>query len=161
MKLYELTGSIKDLEAMVENGEVPADQVKDTLALLEGDFNEKAANIVKVFKNTNTDAIDGEIKRLQAMKKAITNKKESLKDYLRENMEALGISKIESEAITVLCKKPSAKAVIENINDLPDEFVSIETVVKADSKAVLKALKDGEDVQGASLAYSKSPIEIK
>lgn len=161
MKLYELTGSIKELESMVENGEVSADNVADTMALLEGDFNEKAAGIVKVFKNANTDAIDHEIKRLQAMKKSILNKKESLKDYLRENMEALEITKIESEAITVICKKPSEKVVIDNADDIPDEFISIETTIKVDNKAVLRALKGGEKVEGASLSYSKSPIEIK
>lgn len=162
MKLYELTGNIKELESMVESGDVPADQVRDTLELLEGDFNDKAKNIVMVIKNTNTEAIDAEIKRLQSMKKTIVNKKESLKDYLRENMQASGISKIESDIIKVTLKKPTKKLVITDEDLIPDEYISVETSLKVDAKALTAAIKEGATlIEGAHLEDSKAPIEIK
>ena len=162
-KLYELSGQLKELDRLVSENEVPLDQVKDTVDLITGEFEEKAVNIVKVVKNQQPqiDAIDVEIKRLQQMKKNITSKAENLKDYLRENMEANGINKIECPLFTILCKKPNDAVMVTNADLIPDEYTTVKTTIAPDKKAILTALKNGEDIPGVELSKAKSPLQIK
>ena len=162
-KLYELSGQLKELDRLVSENEVPLDQVKDTVDLITGEFEEKAVNIVKVVKNQQPqiDAIDVEIKRLQQMKKNITSKAENLKDYLRENMEANGINKIECPLFTILCKKPNDAVMVTNADLIPDEYTTVKTTIAPDKRAILTALKDGEDIPGVELSKAKSPLQIK
>lgn len=162
-QLYKLTGQLKELEILVSKEEVPAEQVEDTLKVIEGDFEEKAINIIKVVKNQqpSIDAMDNEIARLNRMKKSIASKMENLKEYLRTNMEASGISKIECPLFTITCKKPADVVIITDEDELPDDLVTTKTTVSPDKKVILKKLKAGEDVPGAHLGKAKAALQIK
>ena len=162
-KLYELTGQLKELERLVSENQAPLSEVEDTIKLIEGDFEEKAINIVKVIRNKEPDisAIDEEIKRLQQMKKNINAKAENLKEYLRQNMEANGINKIECPIFSITLKRAAASVKIIDENLLPDEYVTIKTSCQPDKASILKALKNGEQIKGAELASAKPALEIK
>jgi hypothetical protein len=143
--------------------DIPAEALKDTLDGIEGMFNDKAVRVVDVINNGDSDiaAIDGEIARLQARKKVIQNAKESLKEYLRMNMEATGISKIESPLFVITLAKGRDIAVIDNEEAIPDDYVRVKTTIAPDKASILKALKEGEDVPGAHIEKSKSSVRIK
>ena len=162
-RLYELTGELLEIENMISEEDITADQAKDTLEALEMEFNEKAINTVKVIENfkPSIDVIDQQIKKLQAKKKALQNKQESLREYLRSNMEACEITKIECPFFSITLKKPSQAVQIDNENALPDEFVTVKTTTAPDKKAILAALKKGEQVEGASLKTAKPALQIK
>lgn len=143
--------------------DLQGDQLAECLDSIEDSFDDKANNIVKLVNSlsVDVDGIDKELKRLQAMKKAITNNQDRLKEYLRYNMEVTGISKIKHSLFSVTLGKPTVTAEIIDIDFLPDGFVSTDVVIKADKKAILKALKNGEDVPGAVLSTGKSRLLIK
>lgn len=143
--------------------DMEGDQLTDCLDSIQDSFDEKANNIVKLVCSLNVDVegIDKELKRLQAMKKSITNNQDRLKEYLRYNMEVTGISKIKHQLFSITLGKPAVTVEIVDIDFLPDNFVSTEVVMKADKKSILKALKDGEDIPGAVLSTGKSRLLIK
>lgn len=152
----------KDYIGFLES-DMQGDQLTECLDSIEDSFDEKANNIVKLVSSlsADVDGIDKELKRLQAMKKTITNNQERLKEYLRYNMEATGISKIKHSLFSITLGKPTVTAEIVDIDFLPDNFVSTDVVMKADKKAILKALKDGEDIPGAVLSTGKARLLIK
>jgi hypothetical protein len=159
MKLHEMS---KDYIGFLES-DMQGDQLTDCLDSIEDSFDKKANNIVKMVSSlsVDVDGIDKELKRLQAMKKTITNNQDRLKEYLRYNMEVTGISKIKHPLFSVTLGKPTVTAEIVDIDFLPDKFVSTDVVMKADKKSILKALKDGEDIPGAVLSTGKSRLLIK
>lgn len=159
MKLYELTGAIADLSSMDMDDEA----VKTSLELMQGDFNDKAINIIKMAENLSADtsAIDAEIERLKARKQVIVNRQKALREYLLHNMQASGISKIECPLFTASLRKGIESVEITDQSIIPNEFVSIEVVEKPDKAAIKKALQSGVEVPGATLKRGDTTITIK
>ena len=159
MKLHEMS---KDYIGFLES-DMEGEQLTECLDSIEDSFDNKANNIVKLVSSLNVDVegIDKELKRLQAMKKAITNNQERLKEYLRYNMELTGINKIKHSLFSITLGKPTVTAEIVDIDFLPDNFVSTDVVMKANKKEILRALKSGKDIPGAVLSTGKSRLLIK
>lgn len=162
-KLYELTGSIKDIENLITDGDISREDAYDTIHAINMEFDQKAEGIVKVLANYTPDieAIDSEIRRLTDRKKTMKAKEEWLKDYLRDNMQAADKKKIETELFTITLRAPSKSVQIDNEDAIPDEFVAVKTVTSPDKKAILAALKDGQEIAGASIKESKPALQIK
>jgi hypothetical protein len=159
MKLHEMS---KDYIGFLES-DLTGDDLTECLDSIEDAIDEKASNIVKLVASLDVDVsgLDAEIKRLQARKKAVTNNQERLREYLRYNMEVAGITKIKHTLFNITLGKPTVTAEIVDIDFLPDNYVNTEVAIKADKKAILKALKDGEDIPGAILSTGKSRLLIK
>lgn len=163
-KLYELTGQFKELSALMDGAdEDMAIAVRDTIGMIEAEFNDKALAVSRIILNFDTDvaAIDAEIARLQERKRLITNRQSSIKDYLRENMEAAEISKISCPLFTITLAKGREVAVIDDENALPDELMRVKTEINPDKNAIAAKLKAGEEVPGAHLERGQSSIRIK
>lgn len=157
-KLYDMTSAYKQLQ----DEDMPEDQLIDCLESIEGAIQEKGANIVSLIQNwqSDADAISAEIKRLQDMKKAVVNRQEKLKEYLRYNMVETGITKIEHPLFNISIRKAAQKVEVLDANLLPDEFVNVKVETKPDLNAIKKALKDG-DVDGARLTDGTPSLTIK
>ena len=162
MKLYEITEQHRQLEKLVEDGEFSDEMVADTFASIEGAFEDKALSLIHVVSNMEADmeAIDSQIKRLQDMKKVRVNKRESLREYLRFNMEASSITKIDCPLFNISLRKGRDIVEINDPDKIPDDFVTPVVDLKIDKPKLLKALKEGS-VAGASLVKSKSSLFIK
>jgi len=161
--LREISSEMLEVLDLASNSDIPDQALRDTLDGIEGIFNEKAIRVVHVIANSDSDvsAIDAEIARLKDRKKHIQNAQTRLKDYLRFNMEATDITKIESPLFTITLAKGRDIAVIDNADDLPDEFVRVKTTIDPDKVSILKHLKEGGAVPGAHLEKSKSSVRIK
>lgn len=168
-KLYELTSELKGLQQLAydldaDNTDATMMQaIEDTMEGLNLEFNDKAVAIVKVAENLNADtsALDAEIKRLQERKKVITNRQESLKDYLRFNMDANGVKKIECPLFSITLGKGSPTVQIIDDSTIPDDYMTVKTEIKPDKAAIVKALKSGIEVNGASLIEGKPRLMIR
>jgi hypothetical protein len=161
--LYEISTRFRELTKLAEDGdEGMAEAIADTLEGIEGEFTEKAEAIVMVATNVtrHVAAIDQQIERLQAKKKAVLNKEESLRSYLKKNMIETGINKIECPLFTITLAK--APKIVEILDEdlLPLEFVNVQTKITPDKVAIKKALKDGE-VEGAALKDGTRRLTIK
>lgn len=154
MKLYELTSKYNALLEMAE--ETDATAFLDTLETLEEGIEDKAENIAKLIKNltADTEAIKAEENRLADRRKAVENKISSLKTYLQNQMEVVGIDKVKRPTLTVSIRNnpPSVKVTDETLLDsymIPQE-------PKLDKKALLTELKAGFEIQGAELVQGRS-----
>ncbi len=102
--LYDLTGQYLQLQEMLgDEGEPDAVCLQDTLEAIEGAIDKKAESIVYVMKNLSAPitAIDDEIRRLKAKKEVIQHGVDRLKDYIKTNMEAMGLDKIETDLLKI------------------------------------------------------------
>ena len=155
MPLYKL----KDQYLAIQDLDLHDDVIADTLEGLTGEIEIKAENIIYVLTNMDTSPIETEIKRLQDMKRMITNRKENLKDYLRRNMEDCEINKITWATGSVTLRKPIQVVQIDDMDELPAKYQRIS--VAADKKAIKDALKDGGEVAGCRMVSGKAGILIK
>lgn len=158
--LHELTGQFLEL---ANNEDLPAEAIRDTLEAMEGDIKTNAASLADwaLDMDGNIGKIDAAIERLQAKKKAITNRKAELVEYLRNNMEATGISKIQCPLFSITLVAGRDSVAISDENAIPDEFMRVKTDISPDKTAIAKALKEGQEIAGASLQRGQSSIRIK
>lgn len=161
-QLYKLSEEMTHVKALLDEG-VPPEAVADTLEGMALEFNDKAEKMLYLINNIKSDEsqIDAEIERLKENKRLIANKQNQLIEYLRENMEKSGIDKIECPLFKITLRKASQIVVIDNIDDLSDEFVKVETTVSADKNAIKAAIKEGREVLGAHIDYGKRGLMIK
>lgn len=84
-------------------------------------------------------------------RRTIENRAQGLKDYLKHNMEASGITRIESPWFVLSVQKNPGAVEITDERQLPDDFKTEVVTVKVDKAAIKDALKAGHDVPGAAL----------
>lgn len=162
--LYTIAEQFKELAALAETADEDlAVALRDTMEGIEGEFQEKGKAIAMITLNIDGDleAIQSQIDRLTERKRIITNRKESLKEYLRTNMDAAGITKITHPLFTITCGKGKPIVVIDDEKAIPDDFVNVKVTSAPDKAAIAKALKDGQEVPGAHSEIGKSSISIK
>jgi uncharacterized protein YlxW (UPF0749 family) len=152
-KLYELTTNYLSVMEMAE--EMDTDTFKDTLESIEEEIHDKAENIAKLVKNLNADvdALKTEEKRLADRRKSLENKVIHLKEYLQNQLEVAGLDKVKRPTLTVSIQNnpPSVKVIDEKL--LSDFMIPQDP--KLDKKAILTALKEGQEVNGAELFQSR------
>lgn len=162
--LYELTGQFKELTELMEGAdEDMAIAVRDTMGAIEAEFNDKALAVSRVILNMDGDieAVDAEIERLQERKRLMSNRKGQIINYLRENMEASGITKISCPLFTITLAKGRESVIVDDEKALPDALMRATSKVEPDKKAIGDLLKSGKDVKGARLERGQSSVRIK
>jgi hypothetical protein len=163
MNLYQTTELAK-LEHYIdtETGEVNIEAFDGAQIALK----EKQLAVVAWLKNNdaNITLLDGAIKELQARKKAMQTRYESLKDYLLFNMKAHGVSEISANDMTFTAKiklnPPSV--LIEDESAIPSEYLTVPVAPPPapDKTAIKEAIKAGKNVPGCKLVQAER-VDIK
>lgn len=165
MKLYEISQQYADVQKLIDSDDTGsmAEAIAETMQLIEGDFQDKAVNVVLFTQNIESDieAIDAEIKRLQEKKKSIQNKADGMRDYLRMNMAATGINKISCPLFSITLSAPAQQVEITDESLLPDDYVAVKTVISPDKRKILADLKAGVNIPGAMLVDGTQRLTIK
>ena len=156
MKLYEITELQKELEK-----EDDAEIKQDLQELIALELKNKSNNIVYVIKNleSNNAAIDAEIERLQSLKKRNSRNIEKVKSNILWFMQQNNVDTIKSDLAT-FSKRKTESTEIENIELLPQEFITIKQTFTPDKTAIKKAIKEGREVTGAKVITNYS-LQIK
>ena len=151
MNLYEITRDAQELAFLLETEELTP-ELEAMLVINQEQLQAKAGNYAKVIANiqSDSDAIDQEIKRLKAMKDSKDRAITRLKDALREAMLVSTIDKIESPLFKLSLRR-SESVEVDIVEALPSQFVNIKNVVTADKVAIKEAIKRGENITGARL----------
>lgn len=139
----------------------------DTLSGLEEEFNFKAENLAQYIKCLKAEAedIDEEMKKLRARRDSRNKRIERLKNYLMENMEAVGITKIDMPKAKITIRKSTPSIKFDNEisfitmlqNKGRDDLLkySMPEIKKSEIK---KLIKSGEKFDGARLESGRSVI---
>ena len=156
MKLYEITELQKELEK-----EEDAEIKQDLQELIAVELEKKSNNIVYVIKNleSNNTAIDAEIERLQQLKKKNSSNIEKIKSNILWFMQQNNVDTIKSELAT-FSKRKSESTDIENIEQIPQEFITVKQTFVPDKTAIKKAFKEGREVAGAKVVVNYN-LQIK
>lgn len=160
MNLYEITREAQELASLLETEELTP-EIEAALVINQDQLQNKAGNYAKVITNiqSDSDAIDAEIKRLKAMKETKDRALNRLKEALREAMLVSGLDKIESSLFKLSLRRSEAVEV-DVVDALPSEFINIKNVVTADKVAIKEAIKRGENITGARIIENFN-IQIK
>lgn len=132
----------------------------DTLAALEGEFGVKAEKIVHLIRNNQADieAHKNEEKRIAERRKQLEKQTETLEAYLYGEMKVSGLKELKSPLFKLTIQKNPPKAEVLDESLIPSNFMIPK--FQLDKKAVLQALKDGEEVPGATLVQ-ETRLSIK
>lgn len=164
MQLYKLTSQMMELNKLAEVDPEMEIAVADTLEGIEAEFQDKAQAIATIFLNLDPDVegIDKAIKQLQERKKLYQNQKARLIEYLRTNMDAAGIKKIDCPLFSITCAKGRESVIVDDTEQIPDDYVVIpEVQARADKTKIMEAHRKGEAVPGTHIERGQSSIRIK
>ena len=154
MKLYEITDQRRQALAELDDMDLPADVVADTLEGLTGTFVEKAKDVAAYILNMDADvqAMDFYIERMVAKRDATKRRKEWGIEYLHTNMIASDITEIKGPEFTLRVRQNPVKVMVDDADSIPADYqVEIPATTRLDKKLVKKAIEDGFDVPGAHL----------
>jgi hypothetical protein len=157
MKLYEITEEL--LEAANHEGEeLTEDELHQRLNNLAMSFTSKAEGVTKLIKNIDAyaSAADEEAKRLQAVRKSAQNRAQWLKRYLQENMQALGLTKLQAGVFRLGIQKNPPRVVVDDPGQIPMEYAEEITELRIDKAALKSALQEGQQIPGAHIEQGES-----
>jgi hypothetical protein len=151
MNLYQLTQEAQYLAALLETEELTP-ELEAELLINQEQLQSKGINYAKVIANyqSESDAIDAEIKRLKAMKESRDKKVTWLTESLKKAMLVSGIEKIESPLFKISLRRSEAVEV-EIPEALPVDWQVKKVTITADKVAIKKAIKEGYSITGARL----------
>jgi hypothetical protein len=132
--------------------------IADTLEGIEGEIDEKLANIGK-FVLTLEHQAEG-IKKAEgnmaARRKALENRAERLREYVLGNMQALGKNKLATNEIALSLAKLPPSVFIDDIALIPPEFFEPQP-----PKLLKTAIKQAGGCPGARIESAGYRISIK
>jgi len=166
MRLYDIDSSMLavidgGLVFDEETGEVLWDE--ESFAELEGERNAKLEACALYIKDlcADVDALKAEEKRLAERRKAAEKRAERLKRYVADSMCLFGDKKLETTRACMTLRHSEAVEVDEDmVAFLPREFVTAKVSLNPNKAALRKALKDGEEVDGARIV-SRTSLVVK
>jgi hypothetical protein len=159
LALYHLSGQYRQLAERLAEMDLDAQTVADTIEAsgLTDALQGKAQGVELVARAAEMycPAIDAEIARLLELKAHRMRIAQGLRDYLKQNMEAAGIERIDCPLFKLSIKKnPPAVEVLDE-KALPLYYwttpVPKPPEPRIDKKAIAADIKKGEDVPGARL----------
>lgn len=159
--LYDVRCKFVDL---MNNDELTEEQYNELGMELALELQNKSTNIIAYVLNTESllERIKAEEKRLADMRKIGESKLEKFKAYVKENMEALNLSKIQTELGSLtIAKNPISIDICEE-DKVPEEFKQQVVTTKIDKKAIAQHFKEtGEVPEGCIVYTEKTSLRIK
>lgn len=156
--LFNITHERRLIMAALEaaDGE-SSPELDEALAINRSDFEEKAENYGVVMRKlqTDTEAIDSEIKRLTALKNAKERQCAKLEERLLEALllygeeDEKGIRRIEAGTFRFSTRRNPKSVEILDENLVPEEFKVAKTTYTISKTTIKNALELGQEVPGA------------
>ena len=164
MSLYNITNNFVDLMDKVQDGTITEEEYNELGEELALELQKKSGNIAGYIQDRNAliDAIDVQIKRLQDYKKSEQNKIDKFKEYVKANMERLGIVKIETELGTLSVVKSPISIEVVDEEKIPDEYKDVVFTTKVNKKKIADNFKvTGKLIDGVKIHSDNTTLRIK
>ena len=161
MTLYDINQTRLDFFERIASGEIPEEAIADTLASMDGEFDEKADNIASFIKSLLGDsrAIKSEADTLILRASTKTRKAEKLTEYLFGELKFAGKSKIETARNVLQIKSNPLSVQIANAElfiawaKVNNDSLLAYKEPAPDKKAIKTALQDGIDIPNVELVH--------
>lgn len=161
--LFELAAEYRSVADKLTDMDLPPEVVSDTLESISGDLEAKATNVAMFVRNLEASAaaIKEAVAAMSARRKAIENRAASVRQYLLDNMQRTGITKIECPYFKIALRTNPESVVIDNEAAIPADYLrEIPARHEPDKAAMKSALQDGYEIPGARLVRTQR-VEIK
>lgn len=145
---------------LIESGGELSPEIEQALAINKAEIENKARNygyVVKSLEN-DVDAIDEEIKRLQALKTARNKTIDILKDTVKNAMQLYGIEEIKTSTLKLSFRKSESVEVNQDI--ISESYCNQKVVLTPDKARIKEAIKNGVCVTGANIIINYN-LQIK
>lgn len=106
-----------------------------------------------------SDAIKSRIGDLSTRKARFDKKADTMKAVIHSLMDAAKLDKLALPEATISILSPREKVEILNAEELPQGYYTTE--IKPDKKAILAALKSGNQIPGAELALGEESLMVR
>lgn len=160
LKLYEISDEYRSaVESCIdpETGEIDIEAFEREQGKSIELMTQKAINIACMIREWEAesaaigDVIAGQLKRC----KALENRAKRLRDYLADNMLAVGIPAISDPRISVRLRKNPVKVNISEGAVIPEHYCRVIPARLEPDRALIKqAIESGDTVPGVSLTQS-------
>jgi FKBP-type peptidyl-prolyl cis-trans isomerase len=168
--LYQLTNEFMEIVSQLEEMELEPETMQDTLDSLQAPIEEKVENIVKYTKSLEAlaEAKKAEAKRLSESAASDLKKAEWFKNYMADNLQKAGISKLQAGVFALSFRKGSEVVQIVNeeeipwtvkVNGIEHEIVKHEP--KYNKTEIKKLLKLVDGIPGITLVRNPDTLTIK
>ncbi|MEQ4511798.1 MAG: siphovirus Gp157 family protein [Dickeya sp.] len=159
-----IASDMAKLQQLLETSdELTPEMIADTMSGLEIELSEKMDAIMIHVRNLQGQAktCDEEAKRLAERKRSFENREKQLKKYALDCLLAAGLSSLKTPRNTFTARKGVASVIIDNESLLPDELVTVQTLVAPDKKAIKEAIENGVDVPGAHIEIGQQSLQVR
>lgn len=162
--LYKLADEYLAAAYKLADMDLEEQTVKDTLESLSGALEVKATNVAMFVRNLESlaEQIKAAEEQMAARRKAVQNRADRVREYLKMQMERTQITKIECPYFKIALRQNPAAVVIDDASIIPQEYwrVPPPPPPMPDTKAIAEALKTQMAVPGAHLERG-TRVEIK
>lgn len=160
MKLYEISNEFQKIVDLIENCDEMTPELIAELESVSQDASAKVINIGAFIKNLEAESqsMDSYIKNMQERQAKVDKKIESLKDYLKYNMDILKLNKVESPEFDVQLRANQYSLDLFDQALIPKEYIRVKESVSISKQDIIKDLKVGCDVPGARFVTTKSVL---
>lgn len=129
---------------------------EENKALVEKLFNELSTKVdsyvvVKQFAESQMERFKKEKEFMCAQQKKYERLVEHLETRAMIALNLLGVPKLMSDTGHSIAKRTSESVEITNLELIPDQYLREKVIVEPDKKAIMDALKLGNEVPGASI----------
>ena len=164
--LYELAAGFNAIFDLVLDETMDLEQLEGALQSIECEIEEKCANGIALIKSLETyaAAYKAEKKRFEAQQQSLENRIKRIKEWYRQNLDAMGKSKVPTKYGVMSVQNNGGKAPlkIDDASRIPDAYLTtVPEHKEVDNEALYEALKNGEAVPGAHLEPRGRSLRIK
>lgn len=152
MNIYNIQQEYLSItDQLIESGGELTETLETALSINKTELENKARNYAYVVKSleTDIDAIDNEIKRLQALKTARNKTIDVLKETVKNAMQLYGIEEIKTSTLKLSFRR--SESVEVNADVISESYCTKKVVLTPDKARIKEAIKSGVCVTGASL----------
>lgn len=164
LTLYNITNKFTEIMEKAESGELTEQEYNELGEELVKELQNKSSNIIGYIRNSELliEAMKAEEKRIADLRKNGENRIDKFKQYVKENMERLGLNKIPTELGTLSISKNPMSVEIENEEEIPERFKQEIVTTKIDKTMLKNYFKDtGEVIPGVKFIDNKTSLRIK
>jgi len=165
MQLYKIANEyLSAFDSLSEIDGLDNETIENTLAPIKQDINKKAINIASYVKNleSDIDQMDEYIrimkqkqKSMEKNKKSAQNRINSIKSYLRINMENCNISEISAIEFKIKLGAEDIRTEIFDESILPHYFCQKVVKLVPDKILIKEAILNGQEIDGVRLVKTK------
>lgn len=158
MKLYEISNEFQKIVDLIENCDEMSPELIEKLENVSDNASDKVINVAAYIKNLEAESVSMQIylNNMRDRQDKVEKKIESLKEYLKYNMDLLKLNKVESTEFNVQLRANSFSLELFDQTSIPKEYYRVKETVTISKQDIIKDLKIGCDVPGARFITTKS-----